>query len=102
MLSYTTTSVCAFALIRFVSYIENHMLQRISVEQALAHPYFENLHEPAEEPTCPNQFDFSFENGTHMVVWVRVRMWFESGSGCGLVFFFMVQTLTINLTLTPA
>jgi hypothetical protein len=47
----------------------------MSVEQALEHPYFESLHEPAEELTCPNQFDFSFENGTHMVVWVRVRVW---------------------------
>jgi mitogen-activated protein kinase 1/3 len=36
---------------------------RITVEQALEHPYLESLHEPLDEPTCANPFDFSFENG---------------------------------------
>ncbi|KAL9650604.1 hypothetical protein ABK040_006405 [Willaertia magna] len=35
-------------------------LQRITVEQALEHPYLANLHEPEDEPTCP-PFDFVFE-----------------------------------------
>ena len=34
--------------------------KRITVQQALEHPYLANLHEPEDEPDCP-PFDFSFE-----------------------------------------
>eukprot|EP00474_Spongospora_subterranea_P001685 CRZ02143.1 hypothetical protein [Spongospora subterranea] len=34
---------------------------RISVADALAHPYLQALHNPKEEPECPNKFDFEFE-----------------------------------------
>ncbi len=34
---------------------------RITVDDALAHPYFASLHSPADEPVCPTPFDFSFE-----------------------------------------
>ncbi|ORY83779.1 MAP protein kinase [Protomyces lactucae-debilis] len=34
---------------------------RINVEQALAHPYLAVWHDPAEEPVCPQVFDFGFE-----------------------------------------
>jgi mitogen-activated protein kinase 7 len=34
---------------------------RITVEQALEHPYLKIWHDPADEPTCPQEFDFSFE-----------------------------------------
>lgn len=42
-----------------------HMLtfspqQRYSVEQCLAHPYFEGLHE--DEPTSPQPFDWSWDH----------------------------------------
>jgi hypothetical protein len=63
---------CVYCADPFCLVYCNITLQRITVEQALEHPYLENLHEPEEELNCPNQFDFSFENGTHMVVWVRV------------------------------
>lgn len=36
-------------------------VKRITVEQALEHPYLASLHEPSDEPTCP-PFDFSFED----------------------------------------
>ncbi|KJE91444.1 extracellular signal-regulated protein kinase [Capsaspora owczarzaki ATCC 30864] len=35
---------------------------RISVEEALAHPYLAPLHDPADEPTCHSTFNFDFEN----------------------------------------
>lgn len=34
---------------------------RISVEDALAHPYLRVWHDPNDEPVCPSTFDFSFE-----------------------------------------
>jgi len=35
--------------------------KRITVEEALNHPYLAALHEPANELSCPEVFDFSFE-----------------------------------------
>ncbi|KAI3632014.1 hypothetical protein MIR68_009850 [Amoeboaphelidium protococcarum] len=35
--------------------------RRITVEQALQHPYLETYHDPEDEPTC-SPIDFSFEN----------------------------------------
>jgi len=35
--------------------------KRISVEEALAHPYLRDLHEQMDEPTCGSLFDFLFE-----------------------------------------
>jgi mitogen-activated protein kinase 7 len=35
--------------------------QRITVEEALAHPYLEAYHDIEDEPDCPAQFDFAFE-----------------------------------------
>jgi serine/threonine protein kinase len=36
-------------------------LHRISVEQALEHPYLAQFHDPAAEPVCAALFDFTFE-----------------------------------------
>ena len=36
--------------------------KRITVEQALAHPYVANYHDPNDEPVHAVPFDFSFEN----------------------------------------
>jgi mitogen-activated protein kinase 1/3 len=38
-----------------------HPKKRITVDEALAHPYLESLHDPADEPKCEAEFDFSFE-----------------------------------------
>ncbi|KAL5581168.1 hypothetical protein UlMin_013610 [Ulmus minor] len=35
--------------------------RRITVEEALAHPYLERLHDVADEPVCSNPFSFDFE-----------------------------------------
>ncbi|KAL8404221.1 hypothetical protein RB594_009179 [Gaeumannomyces avenae] len=44
----------------------DHMLafdpsSRISVEQALEHPYLQIWHDASDEPDCPTTFDFDFE-----------------------------------------
>ena len=38
--------------------------QRITVEEALAHPYLENLHDISDEPTYSMPFSFDFEQHT--------------------------------------
>ena len=38
--------------------------KRYTVEQCLAHPYFEGLHSPEEEPVCKTKFDWSFDDFT--------------------------------------
>ena len=35
--------------------------QRITVEEALEHPYLAIWHDPNDEPDAPAQFDFGFE-----------------------------------------
>ncbi|KAI3986153.1 hypothetical protein MKX01_004297 [Papaver californicum] len=35
--------------------------RRITVEEALAHPYLERLHDIADEPVCSVPFSFEFE-----------------------------------------
>ncbi|GMY10684.1 mitogen-activated protein kinase 3 [Fagus crenata] len=35
--------------------------KRITVEEALAHPYLARLHDVADEPVCPEPFSFEFE-----------------------------------------
>jgi serine/threonine protein kinase len=35
--------------------------RRITVEQALEHPYLASLHDVNDEPSCERQFDFDFE-----------------------------------------
>jgi len=36
--------------------------KRLTVQEALAHPYLAALHDPAEEPIAPPPFNFDFEN----------------------------------------
>ncbi len=36
---------------------------RITVDQALAHPYLANLHDPTDEPTFDKTVNFTFEKG---------------------------------------
>ncbi|KAI9019129.1 kinase-like domain-containing protein, partial [Hyaloraphidium curvatum] len=36
-------------------------MARITVEEALAHPYLEAYHDPEDEPVHPQHFDFAFE-----------------------------------------
>ncbi|CAN6635029.1 mitogen-activated protein kinase Slt2p/MPK1 [Trichomonascus vanleenenianus] len=39
---------------------------RVTVEEALEHPYLRIWHEPNDEPVCPAEFDFSFEEENDM------------------------------------
>ena len=43
--------------------LEIHPHKRISVQAALQHPFFEPLHNPADEPVSSRPFDFGFEKG---------------------------------------
>jgi mitogen-activated protein kinase 1/3 len=36
--------------------------KRYTVEECLAHPYFESLHNPDEEPVCDRVFDWGWDN----------------------------------------
>lgn len=40
--------------------------KRYSAEECLNHPYFENLHEEADEPVFEGEIDFSFENDSKL------------------------------------
>ena len=36
--------------------------KRITCEEALNHPYLQVWHDLADEPVCPDKFDFGFED----------------------------------------
>ena len=38
-----------------------HFDSHTTVEEALAHPYLEKLHDVSDEPTCMEPFSFEFE-----------------------------------------
>ncbi|CUS23690.1 LAQU0S11e02080g1_1 [Lachancea quebecensis] len=40
--------------------------KRITVEEALEHPYLSIWHDPADEPVCGEKFDFNFESVNEM------------------------------------
>lgn len=50
---------------------------RISVEDALAHPYLKALHNPKDEPICPTTFDFEFEKQANTKVGIQKLMFEE-------------------------
>lgn len=50
---------------------------RITVEEALQHPYLKALHNPKCEPNCEEPFDFSFENVTMTKKVLQDLMWGE-------------------------
>lgn len=52
--------------------------KRITVEQALAHPYLKLLHDPSDEPVCPTPFDVDFENITLGKEALRALLWEET------------------------
>ncbi|CAL0304107.1 unnamed protein product [Lupinus luteus] len=52
--------------------------KRITVEEALNHPYLSSLHEINEEPTCPTPFIFDFEQATLDEEDIKELIWMES------------------------
>uniref|UniRef100_A0A7N0TDA6 Mitogen-activated protein kinase n=1 Tax=Kalanchoe fedtschenkoi TaxID=63787 RepID=A0A7N0TDA6_KALFE len=52
--------------------------KRITVEEALNHPYLISLHEINEEPTCPAPFNFDFEQSTLSEADIKDLIWKET------------------------
>ncbi|XWS28920.1 hypothetical protein CRYUN_Cryun25bG0113300 [Craigia yunnanensis] len=52
--------------------------KRITVEEALNHPFLSSLHEINEEPTCPSPFIFDFEQTTLNEDDIKELIWRES------------------------
>lgn len=57
--------------------LEIHPKKRITVEQALQHPFLESLHSPDDEPTTTNSFSFEFENEELSRERVQALIWEE-------------------------
>ncbi|GMH11982.1 hypothetical protein Nepgr_013823 [Nepenthes gracilis] len=52
--------------------------KRITVDEALKHPYLSGLHEINEEPTCPSPFLFDFERASLNEEDIKELIWRES------------------------
>ncbi|KAL0390158.1 UNVERIFIED_CONTAM: Mitogen-activated protein kinaseNTF6 [Sesamum calycinum] len=52
--------------------------KRITVEEALNHPFLSSLHEINEEPTCPSPFVFDFEQSSLSEEDIKELIWRES------------------------
>ncbi|CAI5943938.1 unnamed protein product [Closterium sp. NIES-64] len=51
--------------------------KRITVEEALEHPYLSMLHDPAVEPSAPAPFEFDFEDEDLKEAALREKVWQE-------------------------
>ncbi|KAI2489379.1 protein tyrosine kinase [Fragilaria crotonensis] len=60
--------------------LQIHPRRRITVEQALAHPFFSQLHSPQDEPVAKRPFDFSFEKENLNRLRLKELIWREVGS----------------------
>eukprot|EP00472_Partenskyella_glossopodia_P007490 CAMPEP_0197534754 /NCGR_PEP_ID=MMETSP1318-20131121/48225_1 /TAXON_ID=552666 /ORGANISM="Partenskyella glossopodia, Strain RCC365" /LENGTH=387 /DNA_ID=CAMNT_0043092135 /DNA_START=44 /DNA_END=1204 /DNA_ORIENTATION=+ len=54
---------CLSLLKRLLEFVPK---KRITVVEALQHPYMEKLHDPEDEPSAPTQFDFEFEHNKEL------------------------------------
>lgn len=59
--------------------LEVHPRKRITVGDALAHPFFGQLHSPDDEPVAAKPFDFSFENEKLHRARLQELIWKEVG-----------------------
>jgi serine/threonine protein kinase len=59
--------------------LEIHPQKRITVDQSLEHPFFEQLHDPSDEPVSSRPFDFSFENEKLHRLRLQELIWLECG-----------------------
>lgn len=57
--------------------LEIHPKKRITVEQALQHPFLESLHSPDDEPVAGGAFSFEFENSELSRERVQALIWEE-------------------------
>jgi len=53
--------------------LEFHPGKRMTVDEALAHPYLASLHSPEDEPDCLKPVDFSFED-VHLAEEIKAAM----------------------------
>jgi serine/threonine protein kinase len=51
--------------------------KRLTAEQALEHPYMQELHDPEDEPCCAQVFDFGFEKEATSLDEYRDLIWSE-------------------------
>ena len=59
--------------------LQIHPKRRITVEQALAHPFLASLHSPEDEPVAHANFDFSFEDEKLHRARLQELIWEEVG-----------------------
>ncbi|XP_040990335.1 mitogen-activated protein kinase 2-like [Juglans microcarpa x Juglans regia] len=52
--------------------------KRITVEDALCHPYMSSLHDNNDEPVCPRPFSFDFEQPSSTEEEIKELIWRES------------------------
>ncbi|XP_062145688.1 mitogen-activated protein kinase homolog MMK2-like [Alnus glutinosa] len=52
--------------------------KRITVEEALCHPYLSSLHDINNEPVCPTPFGFDFEQPSYTEEHIKELIWRES------------------------
>ncbi|KAL5989041.1 Mitogen-activated protein kinase 11 [Asimina triloba] len=52
--------------------------KRITVDEALCHPYLSSLHDINDEPTCPTPFSFDFEQPSFTEENIKELIWRES------------------------
>jgi serine/threonine protein kinase len=52
--------------------------RRITVDEALCHPYLAPLHDINEEPVCPRPFSFDFEQPSFTEENIKELIWRES------------------------
>ncbi|GMN31955.1 hypothetical protein TIFTF001_003472 [Ficus carica] len=52
--------------------------KRITVEEALCHPYLSSLHDINDEPVCPRPFSFDFEHPSCSEEHIKELIWKES------------------------
>ncbi|KAK3227875.1 hypothetical protein Dsin_007737 [Dipteronia sinensis] len=52
--------------------------KRITVDEALCHPYFSSLHDLNDEPVCPRPFRFDFDHSSCTEEHIKDLIWKES------------------------
>jgi mitogen-activated protein kinase 1/3 len=74
---FPNTPVEALDLMRKMLSI--HPRKRMTVEDALAHPFLNQLHNPEDEPVADAPFDFSFEKEKLVRLRLQELIWREAG-----------------------